>query len=127
MKSQAGALVGDGSHDEFISGMQQVLVEAIAQGCATLKYVADKLNVSTRTLHRRLEERGLNYQKILQKTRQQLAKHYLADASLSLNEVSFLLGYSEQSAFNRAFKVWFDICGRPKESGSCWSDLGNCR
>ncbi|MDX1694660.1 MAG: helix-turn-helix transcriptional regulator, partial [Ketobacteraceae bacterium] len=68
---------------------------------------ARRVNMSTRTLHRRLEARGLNFQMLLGKTRRQLAQHYLSDTGLSLSEVAFLLGYSEQSAFNRAFRQWF--------------------
>ncbi|MEZ5568320.1 MAG: AraC family transcriptional regulator ligand-binding domain-containing protein [Halioglobus sp.] len=109
LEKQAEALVDTGFHDELLNELQKILVEAISQGEATLAHIARRLNVSTRTLHRRLEERGLNFQKILQKTRRQLAEHYLSDSSLSLNEVAFLLGYSEQSAFNRAFRGWFNM------------------
>ncbi len=109
LEKQAEALVDSDNQDEFLNQLQKILVEAISQGEATLAMIARRLNVSTRTLHRRLEERGLNFQKMLQKTRRQLAQHYLSDLSLSLNEIAFLLGYSEQSAFNRAFRHWFSM------------------
>ena len=62
--------------------------------------------MSSRTLHRRLEERQLIFKQLLQKTRQQLAQQYLKEGRLTLSEIALLLGYSEQSAFTRAFKVW---------------------
>lgn len=107
LEKQAQALVEPGNHDEFLAQLQRILVEAIAQGEANLATVAKRLNISTRTLHRRLETRDTNFQGMLQKTRRQLAEHYLSDLSLSFNEIAFLLGYSEQSAFNRAFREWF--------------------
>ena len=109
LENQAAALVDEHSNDDFVDNLRQVLVEGIAQGKPSLGFVAKRLNVSTRTLHRRLESKGLNFQTVLQQTRKKLAMHYLSDLNLSLSEVSFLLGYSEQSAFNRAFKVWFNI------------------
>lgn len=109
LEKQAEALVDSDSQDEFLQYLQKVLLVAIAQGEASLGMVAGRMNLSTRTLHRRLAERQLNFQTVLQKTRKQLAQQYLADLSLSLNEIGFLLGYSEQSAFNRAFRSWFDV------------------
>ena len=109
LENQAAALVDEHSGDDFVDNLRQVLMEGIAQGKPTLNFVAKRLNVSTRTLHRRLEVKQLNFQTVLQQTRKKLAMHYLSDLSLSLAEVSFLLGYSEQSAFNRAFRGWFDL------------------
>ena len=105
LEKQANALVDD-TADEFLSALQGIMVEGIAQGQPTLGFAAARMNISNRTLHRRLESRNTHFQALLQQTRQRLAQHYLADLSLSLNEISFLLGYSEQSAFNRAFKKW---------------------
>jgi len=60
-------------------------------------------------LYRRLQERNLTYKGLLNQLRFQLAQRYLADRQLSLSEIALLLGYSEQSAFTRAFKSW---CGQ---------------
>jgi AraC-like DNA-binding protein len=46
---------------------------------------------------------------LLQKTRQQIAQQYLKERRLTLSEIALLLGYSEQSAFSRAFKQWLGI------------------
>jgi AraC-like DNA-binding protein len=62
--------------------------------------------MSPRSLQRRLAEHGHSFQALLGQTRQQLAEAYLRDDSVELAEVALLLGYSEQSAFNRAFRQW---------------------
>jgi AraC-like DNA-binding protein len=71
-----------------------------------MEEVARYMRMSSRTLHRRLEERQLVFKQLLQKTRQQLAQQYLKEGRLTLSEIALLLGYSEQSAFTRAFKMW---------------------
>ena len=64
------------------------------------------MHVSVRTLQRRLDARELTWQQLLDRTREQLAHQYLADRSLTLGDIALLLGFSEQSAFNRAFRRW---------------------
>ncbi len=68
--------------------------------------VAAELAMSTRTLHRQLRAQGASYQEILNSTREQLARHYLRNPSLSAAEIAFLLGYEETSSFYRAFQSW---------------------
>ena len=68
--------------------------------------VAAAMHQSTRTLQRRLAERGMTWQQLLDNTRMELARQYLADPALSVAETALLLGFSEQSAFTRAFKRW---------------------
>ena len=93
--------------DAFAEKLQQVMVQCLHEGEPTLPAVAAYLALSTRTLQRRLQERGLVFQAILEDTRRELAVRYLVDKSLSLTDIALLLGYSEQSAFNRAFKRWY--------------------
>lgn len=68
--------------------------------------VARRLAMSDRTLHRRLAEKNLSFKTLVDTTRRQVAKNLLRTRSYSLTEVAFLTGFSEQSAFNRAFKRW---------------------
>lgn len=72
----------------------------------TLETAATRLAVSPRTLRRRLQEEGTTFQDVLDETRCELAKRHLSDERLALGEVAFLLGFSEPSAFHRAFKRW---------------------
>ena len=78
-------------------------------GRPVIEEVARYMKISSRTLHRRLQERDLVFKELLQKTRQQLAQQYLKEERLTLSEIALLLGYSEQSAFSRAFKQWLGI------------------
>lgn len=71
-----------------------------------LSRVADKLNLTPRTLHRRLESEGSSFQQILEEVRHTLAKQYLLDRSNSVKQVAFQLGYADVANFRRAFKRW---------------------
>jgi AraC-like DNA-binding protein len=74
-----------------------------------LEGVAEALHMSVRTLRRRLREEGATYQSILDEVRFSLAREYLLETSLPLNEISRLLGYSEPNNFTHAFKRWAGI------------------
>lgn len=86
--------------------VQQMLVRMLPEGEVSIERLARGLHQSVRTLQRRLAERGMSWQQLLDRTREQLARQYLADQALSVCEIAILLGYSEQSAFTRAFKRW---------------------
>ncbi|MFG1494986.1 AraC family transcriptional regulator ligand-binding domain-containing protein [Saccharospirillum sp. HFRX-1] len=92
--------------DNFDRALQHAMVRLLHEGQVSLKRVAAQLHVSVRTLQRRLAQRQLSWQTLLDRTREQLANHYLADASLTLSEIALLLGYSEHSAFSRAYRQW---------------------
>ena len=68
--------------------------------------VARRLALSERTLHRRLSDRGVSYKSLVETTRRHLGENLLRDGRYTVSEVAFLTGFSEQSAFNRAFKRW---------------------
>lgn len=113
LEQQAEALLRTlPDNDVFEHDLQQALVRGLHRGEPTLEKVAYGLNVSTRTLQRRLSERGLQFHALLETTRLELARDYLADPNLSLTEIALLLGYSEQSAFTRAFKRWTGLTPR---------------
>lgn len=90
----------------FQRAVQQTLVSGLPEGNCSLAWVAQALNVSARTLQRRLGSGGNGWQRLLDDTRCGLAQHYLREASLTLSDIALLLGFSEQSAFNRAYKRW---------------------
>jgi AraC-like DNA-binding protein len=68
--------------------------------------VAKKLAASPRTLQRKLKGHGVEFKKLTEDTRRRFALNYLRDRKHTLTEVAFLIGYSDVSAFNRAFKRW---------------------
>ena len=64
------------------------------------------LNISTRTLQRRLRENGQSFGQLTESVRQELAMKYILNPGISLGEISYLLGFSEPSSFSRAFRRW---------------------
>lgn len=71
-----------------------------------IDFVAEKLNMTGRTLRRRLSNEDSSYQDILAEVRYELAREYLATSTLPLEEISVLLGYSAPGNFSNAFKRW---------------------
>jgi AraC-like DNA-binding protein len=78
----------------------------LQDGTALAERIAPALSMSVRTLHRRLGELGTTFQEILDDVRHRQALVHMGDPMLTVGEVAFLLGYSEPSAFVRAFKRW---------------------
>jgi len=67
------------------------------------------MNMHPRVLQRRLKDAGTSYQKLLTNTRKEISKRYLEESSISITELSDILGYKESSVFSRAFKRWFGM------------------
>ncbi|MNR51417.1 HTH-type transcriptional regulator VirS [compost metagenome] len=65
--------------------------------------------VSVRTMQRRLDERGLVFEKLVDDIRRERAASYLDDPALRMSQVAGLLGYVEQSSFSHAFKRWYGM------------------
>jgi AraC-like DNA-binding protein len=94
---------------EELTQVRQAIADALRSGEPSLALVARQLGMSPRTLQRRLGEHELRFADLLDTTREGLARDYLNDRKIALAEVAYLLGYSEQSAFNRAFKRWTGV------------------
>ena len=81
----------------------------LADGEPSLDDVARALNIPNWTLQRRLRNHGCTYQELLLEVRRELALNYLKDREIQISELAFLLGYSEISAFSRAFHRWLGM------------------
>jgi AraC-like DNA-binding protein len=92
--------------DGVESEVRRVLAKRVAGGDIRIAAAARDLATTVRTLQRRLAAAGVSYQDLVELARREAAEKYLADLSLSIAEVSYLLGYSEPSALHRAFKRW---------------------
>ena len=92
--------------DGLLGSIRKAIAESICDGDPTLARIAKKMATGPRTLQRRLKDYGSDFKKLVEDTRRRLSLTYLKDHNNSLTEVAFLLGYSELSAFNRAFKRW---------------------
>jgi AraC-like DNA-binding protein len=78
-------------------------------GKSGIELVAASMNMSKRTLQKRLQEKGTSYQKLLDIVRSDIAKQYLIGSNVSMTRLGNILAYSELSAFSRAFKRWFGV------------------
>jgi AraC-like DNA-binding protein len=86
--------------------VRRAIGEQLKGGDPALDNVAQQLSLSPRTLQRRLKKQGVTYAELLDRMREGAAKGYLHDNSIAICEVAYLLGFAEQSSFNRAFKRW---------------------
>ncbi|MFZ4528623.1 MAG: AraC family transcriptional regulator [Undibacterium curvum] len=94
---------------EIVNSLRQTISEQLANEQWRLNDIAATLQLSPRTLQRKLAEAGVSFQQILDETRHELALSYLQNADFSLSDIAFLLGYREQSAFQHAFKEWTGV------------------
>ncbi len=85
--------------------LRRILREALRNDDAQIEPIAKRLGLTPRSLQRRLREEGTSLQNLREEVRRELADGYLR-GELSIAEISFLLGFSEPSAFFRAFKRW---------------------
>ncbi len=92
--------------DDLVGRVDRLVAERLSDGVPRFADIADEMAMSSRTLARRLTERGKSYRAIIDDIRRRLALEYVGDANLRLSEIAFLLGYAEVSAFNHAFRRW---------------------
>ena len=90
----------------FSDRVRELLASELAGGDASAQDIARRLKMSVRTLHRRLTEEGTSHKRLVENLRLDLARTYLGDRGIAISEVAYLLGFSEPSAFHRAFRRW---------------------
>ncbi|HEY1374542.1 MAG TPA: AraC family transcriptional regulator [Candidatus Binatia bacterium] len=90
----------------FLASVRKAVADSMRNGDCKLAAVAKRLGMTVRTFQRALKEHHTEFQALLDDTRYRFAQNYLREPQHTLTEVAFLLGYSEVSAFNRAFKRW---------------------
>lgn len=91
---------------KFVRDVESLIKDALPTGIPSIHHIADLTAMSNRTLTRRLSETGVTYRDLIKKTQESIAKDMLRNTMQSVGEIAFLTGFSEQSAFNRAFKKW---------------------
>ena len=91
---------------DWLRASKQSITRALKNGQPEFSRIAEELGYGPRQLRRKLSERGLNFRRLVDQCRQDLAQVYIEDFSLSLVDVAMLLGFSEQSAFQRAYRRW---------------------
>jgi AraC-like DNA-binding protein len=93
------------SNDTFAARVRRLLLEK-QNGFPSLQVVARQFHMTPRTLHRRLEDERTSFREILDEVRHTLAVEHLKSNRFNIEEIAFMLGYSDLSNFRRAFKRW---------------------
>ena len=92
--------------DDIQGRVREVLLQRLEGREPSQEEIAERLHMSARTLQRKLADSGTTYKEILDDTRHALALAYLSAPQHSVNEVTYLLGFSSGSCFTRAFRRW---------------------
>jgi AraC-like DNA-binding protein len=91
----------------FQDKVRKIILKDLESGLVNLELIAKELNVSSRTVYRKLKNENITYKNLMINMKKQLAQSYLKETLFPINDISFKLGFSEASAFHRAFKRWF--------------------
>ena len=95
--------------DHITQKVKATIIDQLPSGSVTDETVARALYMSSRKLQRQLQSAGTTFNTLLNEIRQDLAQKYIRDQDTSMTEIAFLLGFSESSAFSRAFKRWLGV------------------
>ncbi len=90
----------------LVDQVKNIILENLPDGQVTEQLVASELNLSERSMQRRLQEHKTTFRFLLDSVREMIAKQYIENPMNRMIDIAFLLGFSEQSAFSRAFKKW---------------------
>jgi AraC-like DNA-binding protein len=86
--------------------VESLLLAILHKGEASADSVASAMGFSRQTLFRRLRDEGVTFGEVLDGLRHRMALHYLQGSKTSVNEVAYLVGFSDRASFSRAFKRW---------------------
>jgi len=92
--------------NKLVSEIKQLIQNSLPSGIPTKNKIGKQIGLSDRTLTRRLSSSGHTFRGLIERTQQEIAKRLLIDSSQTISDIAFQSGFSEQSAFNRAFKRW---------------------
>ncbi|MCY1361017.1 HTH-type transcriptional regulator VirS [compost metagenome] len=96
----------------LLSEVSQAIAAELRLGRVGLVQVAESLNMSVRTLQRRLGDLDLEFGELVEEVRRALALEYVGNSSYRLTDVALMLGYAEPSSFSRAFRRWTELTPR---------------
>jgi AraC-like DNA-binding protein len=92
--------------DSFLELVRRAIQDKLTGHRPSIDSVAQTLHMTPRTLQRRLQDSGSSYQRLLDEARHQMARYYLSNSALELNEAAYLLGFEDPNSFGRAFRAW---------------------
>lgn len=91
---------------KIASDVEKLIMDALPSGIPSISHIGGHMGMSTRTLTRRLTAQGISFRDLVKTTQEKISKDLLKNTSNSIGEIAFQTGFSEQSAFSRAFKRW---------------------
>lgn len=94
------------SSNKIASDVERLIRDALPSGIPSILKVGEYMGMSSRTLTRRLSQSGITFRDLVKQTQEKISKDLLKNSSDTVGEIAFQTGFSEQSAFNRAFKRW---------------------
>ena len=97
--------------NEYARTVTRIILSKLDDEALSIKKVAKEMSISVRTLQNRLKEEGVVFSELLTDTRKKLAKKYLTE-DYSVEQITYLLGFSEPSVFRKAFKKWSGVTPR---------------
>lgn len=110
VKQHLGAWASEQNDAEpVLRDVREEIAKLLCDGTPQIDSIARKLNMSTRTLQRKLSRHDTSYRALLTDVRKHLVTAFLRNTKMGLLEISLLLGYADQSAFDHAFRDWFGV------------------
>ena len=91
---------------DVVNQVKAAIIDGLADGAVTEKSIAERMFMTPRNMHRKLQKEETSFKQLLTEVRQDLAAQYIQDRSKTLTEISYMLGFSEVSSFSRAYKGW---------------------
>lgn len=91
---------------KIVTDVEGLITDALPSGIPGISRIGQHMGMSSRTLTRRLSESGITFRDLVRQTQEKISKDLLLNSSYTVSEIAFQTGFSEQSAFSRAFKRW---------------------
>jgi AraC-like DNA-binding protein len=91
---------------EYMMRVKTNIHRLLSSGNVSIELVAEGLNITVRTLQRRLSAEKSSYNHLLDQVRHQLAMEYIKDPATNATEIAFKLGFNDSGSFGRSFKRW---------------------
>ncbi len=92
--------------DSFVALVRRAIQDRLTGQRPSIEVISHALHMSPRTLQRHLQETGSSFQRVLDEARHSMARYYLSNSVLELNEAAYLLGFENPNSFGRAFRNW---------------------
>jgi AraC-like DNA-binding protein len=92
--------------DTFVELVRRAIQDRLTGHRPSMDSVAQALHMSSRTVQRRLQDAGYNFQRVRDEARHQMARYYLSNSVLELNEAAYLPGFEDPNSFGRALRAW---------------------